>query len=100
MEIYKETIEVGSLFIELSVRKKINQAIDGCWVYCTARNNEGRVVWQVPLTGEKGILRTFRNAEDAMLEARNVYSFPDEDYEFEGLANKELDKTLYYLSLV
>jgi hypothetical protein len=99
MEIYREVMAAGNLSIEISVRKKINQEKNGCWVICTARNHEGRTLWQTTLSRENGSPIYFHDVEEALHETRNLFTSPDEEYEFQGLANKELDKTLYYLSL-
>jgi hypothetical protein len=98
MELHREMIALGNLTVELSVRKN-NGVEDQCWVHCIGRNHEGRIIWQTPLTNEEGIVRSFVNVEDALESGRTTFSCPNEDYEFRGIADTELDKTLYYLSL-
>ena len=100
MEIYSEVIRTGNLNVEISVRKKINQDTNACWAYCTARNREERIVWQGALTGDDGHLLSFAHVEDALNVARQKYCTGNDEDELHGLANKEVDKTLYFLSLL
>lgn len=100
MEIYSEVIETGNLSIEISVRKKINHDNNGCWAYCTARNREDRIVWQGPLTGDDSQILSFAHVEDAANAARQRYCTGNDEDELHGLATKEVDKTLYFLSLL
>jgi hypothetical protein len=64
MEILSKEIQVGNIFIELSI-----QEIEGTKrVVLTAKDEKNRRLWRTPIL-DNGSIKTYDNSEDALADA-------------------------------
>jgi hypothetical protein len=100
MEMYTEIVGMGDLAIEITVQKIQGDENTGYWSNCTARTIHNQIVWTCPVTTDLGDLKTYRSPDEALGDAKRIFSFSPEDQEFYQLAKREVDPDLYYFTLV
>ena len=100
METNTELVGMGDLAIEITVQKIQGDENNGYWSNCTARTVHNQIVWTCPMTTERGDLKTYPSAADAIADARRIFSFSPENQESFRLAKQAVDTDLYYFTLI
>jgi hypothetical protein len=101
MEVYNEVLNRGNFNVEFSVRNLFNHNVPQFNVYCIARNPEGRLLWEKPVTDASGETKCYQSVEEGLQEAKTAFQqVSSEEDEFEALANQQIDDSLYFLSLI